>query len=165
MRLLISGSWVRAPRWAEFFFFVNFKGRKSTFLLSPFCSDGKFLGRFFLNICVHFWGLKLRKVTHIYDLWAVHDQNMTSFTLWLCGSVCARLAHLVEHETLNIRVVDSSPTLGGSRLFFCQFKGRKSTFSLSPFCSDSKFLERFFLNICVHFCGLKLRKVTHIYDL
>ena len=79
--------------------------------------------------------------------------------------MCARLAQSVEHETLNLRVVGSSPTLGGSFFFFVNFKGRKSTFLLSPFCSDGKFLERFFLNICVHFWGLKLRKVTHIYDL
>ena len=32
----------------------------------------------------------------------------------------ARLAQSVEHETLNLRVVGSSPTLGGS-LFFLSF--------------------------------------------
>ena len=30
----------------------------------------------------------------------------------------ARLAQSVEHETLNLRVVGSSPTLGGASLFF-----------------------------------------------
>ena len=30
----------------------------------------------------------------------------------------ARLAQSVEHETLNLRVVGSNPTLGGALLFF-----------------------------------------------
>ena len=50
---------------------------------------------------------------------------MTSFTLCLCESVCARLAQSVEHETLNLRVVGSSPTLGGSLFFFVNSKGEK----------------------------------------
>ena len=33
--------------------------------------------------------------------------------------VCARLAQSVEHETLNLRVVGSSPTLGANS--FCLF--------------------------------------------
>ena len=32
----------------------------------------------------------------------------------------ARLAQWVEHETLNLRVVGSSPTLGGAPLFFVE---------------------------------------------
>ena len=38
-------------------------------------------------------------------------------------STTARLAQSVEHETLNLRVVGSSPTLGAK--FFSSFKTRK----------------------------------------
>ena len=41
--------------------------------------------------------------------------------------VCARLAQSVEHETLNLRVVGSSPTLGGS-IFLSTSKGEKVRF-------------------------------------
>ena len=43
-----------------------------------------------------------------------------------CWDQCARLAQSVEHETLNLRVVGSSPTLGDCLLFcrqsFCSIK-------------------------------------------
>ena len=38
-------------------------------------------------------------------------------------SITARLAQSVEHETLNLRVVGSSPTLG-ERFFFCHMCGK-----------------------------------------
>ena len=39
----------------------------------------------------------------------------------------ARLAQSVEHETLNLRVVGSSPTLGGASLFFFFCRGSLSS--------------------------------------
>ena len=36
---------------------------------------------------------------------------------------CARLAQSVEHETLNLRVVGSSPTLGEVFFFYIHFLG------------------------------------------
>ena len=39
------------------------------------------------------------------------------------GGQEARLAQSVEHETLNLRVVGSSPTLGAYLLLFLQIEG------------------------------------------
>ena len=47
----------------------------------------------------------------------------TNFRFKLCGRVYgARLAQSVEHETLNLRVVGSSPTLGARNFFVACFK-------------------------------------------
>ena len=44
----------------------------------------------------------------------------------------ARLAQSVEHETLNLRVVGSSPTLGGVKCSFC----RNTTDNISTIDGD-----------------------------
>ena len=46
----------------------------------------------------------------------------TNLNLKLLGSACARLAQSVEHETLNLRVVGSSPTLGVALFCYLWFK-------------------------------------------
>ena len=79
MRLLISGSWVRAPRWASLYSH-NQNSTLTVFLKSLHFVQEDISG---LNIP------KLR------------DRDMV-----------ARLAQSVEDETLNLRVVGSSPTLG-----------------------------------------------------
>ena len=52
------------------------------------------------------------------------------------STIVARLAQSVEHETLNLRVVGSSPTLGAF-LFLCFH----SVFAVKPFCLS--YLERY----------------------
>ena len=47
-------------------------------------------------------------------------------------SITARLAQSVEHETLNLRVVGSSPTLG-DQLFFSIFKSTGPEHYLNTF--------------------------------
>ena len=47
-------------------------------------------------------------------------------------STQARLAQSVEHETLNLRVVGSSPTLGAN--FYAQPKGKFSLGQFIPPC-------------------------------
>ena len=44
----------------------------------------------------------------------------------LFKGITARLAQSVEHETLNLRVVGSSPTLGDYFLIFKSFKNFKN---------------------------------------
>ena len=52
---------------------------------------------------------------------------ITSWGKRWCGSPpTARLAQSVEHETLNLRVVGSSPTLGDQSFSQCHFKSRLS---------------------------------------
>ena len=47
----------------------------------------------------------------------------------------ARLAQSVEHETLNLRVVGSSPTLGA---FFCRVEHQPRTAEYQSFCTGAQ---------------------------
>ena len=47
------------------------------------------------------------------------DRTATSAYYYSATHVSARLAQSVEHETLNLRVVGSSPTLGDNFSLFC----------------------------------------------
>ena len=57
----------------------------------------------------HFIGLKYH-IGHFNKPYSVHCQYYSN---QLDYQATARLAQSVEHETLNLRVVGSSPTLGG----------------------------------------------------
>ena len=54
------------------------------------------------------------------NLFFEHKTALHVGHLVTCTIIGARLAQSVEHETLNLRVVGSSPTLGGEMFFFIQ---------------------------------------------
>ena len=51
------------------------------------------------------------------SVFLTQDSITCRSSLLTCTIIGARLAQSVEHETLNLRVVGSSPTLGGEMFF------------------------------------------------
>ncbi len=73
----------------------------------------------------------------------------------------ARLAQSVEHETLNLRVVGSSPTLGEQYFDFAYFKETECVNSASSFFVFMKLLVNLLFKVAV-IASIVLVKNNHI---
>ena len=81
---------------------------------------------FITTIWHHLWPVtkhkydKYESVSWIWDS-IIHRSSLLAYTI-----IGARLAQSIEHETLNLRVVGSSPTLGDEIFFILSRKNFKS---------------------------------------